>query len=438
MKKKLFSFLKKNNAESSDNFSASSRFEGITEALSKYFSAEPEREKVLREENFDAAGDVYYATVCAWYKVLGRIFLVCFAVFSMISVTVNFKHITYDNFFFLIKDFSAAVDTENVNYETLSYDASSDQSFCLYRGGLAVVSRSNVSAFTATGRRTLNSNDTYSKPYAVSSDKYLLVYDMGDGNMSIYNSFAKVYSEKLGYPITAASFSDEGGFAILTRSEKYESEIIVYSKDFEKLANYKKGSFAVDISINTDATRLGAIYCDTDNGIISTKVLFYDLKENKKLYEYSYTGEFPLSCCFLDGGGFAAVTDGAVRIFDKALLEKSESDGYSSGMVSAVWCDSDYAAVSVNDGISGDKNKLLVFDKKGKLIYNDTVWSYVEQLAVFGGYAFIKNPDGVIRIDLSDSSYEQLDSQDGRMLIYDKKTALICADAKAVYLKFKD
>ncbi len=437
MKKDLFSFLRKNkgkeNADKTD-----SRFEGISNVISKYFSAEPEKEKVLREENFDAAGDVYYATVCAWYKVLQRVFLALLAVFSIVSVTVNFRHITYDNFFFLIKDFSAAVDTESVNYETLSYDASSDQSFCLYRGGLAVVSRSNVSAFTATGRRTLNNNDAYSKPFAVSSDKYLLVYDMGDGNMSIYNSFAKVYSEKLDYPVTAADFSEEGSFAILTRSEKYESEIIVYDKDFEKLVNYKKGSFAVDLSLSDDASKLGAVYCDSDNGIISTKVLFYDLEKHEKLYEYTYTGEFPLSCSFLDGGGFAVVTDGAVRIFDKAFTEKGESESYSLGTVSAVWCEGDYAAVSVNDGISGDKNKLIVFDKKGNLIYNDTIHSYVEQLALSSGYAFIKNADGVRRIDLRDSTYEQQDSQDGKMLIYDGKTALVCAEAKAVYLKFKD
>ena len=94
--------------------------------------------------------------------------------------------------------------------------------------------------------------------------------------------------------------------------------------------------------------------------------------------------------------------------------------------------------MSVNDGISGDRNTLLVFDKKGKLIYNDTVLSYVEQLSLSSGYAFIKNAEGVMRVDLSDSKYEQLESQDGKMLIYDGKTALVCAEAKAVYLKFKD
>ena len=393
---------------------------------------------MLRYEDFDAAGDTYYATVSAWYKVLQRIFLVCLAVFAVISVTVNFKHITYDNVFYLIKDFNTAVDTENVRYETLSYDASADQSFALYRGGLAVVSRSNVSAFTATGRRTLNSNSAYSKPFAVSSDKYLLVYDIGDGNMAIYNSFAKVYTEKLDYPISDACFSKEGSFALLTRSEEYESEIIVYNKDFKKLINYRKGSFAVDIALSPDGEKLGALYVDTDNGIVCTKLVFYDLRKQEKISEELYSGEFPLACSFLDGGGFAAITDGTVRMFNKLLDETEKNGNYLSGSVSAVWCDNDYAAVAFNNGIISDRNEVLVFDKNGELVYNDIIHSDISQLEVCDGYFFVKNANGVVRTNVEDGMEERLDSQDGKMLVYDGATVLVCAEAKAVYLNFED
>ena len=420
------------------NILDSEKVDKLFGTISRYFTTEPEKERVLRYEDFDAAGDPYYATVSAWYKVLQRVFLVCLAVFSVVSVTVNFKHITYDNIFYLVKDFGTAVDTENVRYETLSYDASVNQNFALYRGGLAVVSRSNVSAFTATGRRTLNNNESYSNPYAVSSDKYLLIYDMGDGNLSIYNSFAKVYSEKLDYPITSACFSKEGSFAVLTRSEKYESEIIVYDKNFRKLINYRKGSFAIDISLSDDGERLGAVYCDTDNGIVCTKVMFYDLHKQEKISEYSYVGEFPLSCSFLSGGGFAAITDGSIKIFDRSLKEKVESDGYASGEVSAAFSDYEYAAVAFNDGVLSDKNEIFVFDKKGELVYNGIIHSDVTQLQVADGCIFIKNVLGAGRIKIKKGEYEELPCQDGKMLVYDGSTVLVCAEAKAVYLKFED
>ena len=122
MKNKIFSFLKKDKNRSAEQ-DADSRFVNFSYVVSKYFTTEPEKEKVLRYEDFDAAGDTYYASVSARYKVLQRIFLLCLAIFTVVSVTVNFKYITYDNLFYLVKDFNTAVDTESVRYETLSYDA---------------------------------------------------------------------------------------------------------------------------------------------------------------------------------------------------------------------------------------------------------------------------------------------------------------------------
>ena len=426
------------NTDASDEQNGSQPLKKISKNILRYFSTEPEKEKVLRFEDFDAAGDEYYATVSAWYKVLARVFLVGLVFFTVISVAVNFRYITYDNFFYLIKDFNTAVDTENVNYETLSYDASSEQSFALYRGGLAVASRSNISAFTATGRRTLNANDAYSKPFVKASDKYMVVYDMGDGNFSVYNSFAKIYSEKLEYPVTDAYMADNGTLAILTRSAEYESEVIIYDDNFDRVATYKKGSFAFGMSLDDDGERLGVIYADTSGGVICAQVVFYDLKEHKKISEHSFEGEFPLACSFLDGGGFAAVTDSTVRIFDKRLNEKTVSEGFAAERVSAVYADGAYCAVTFNNGIITDENKIFVFDKKGELVYNNIIASDVGQLAVCDGSVFIKNSDGVLRIEMKGGEQEQLSCQDGRMLVYDGKTALVCAQAKAVYLKFEE
>ncbi len=438
LKKNIFGFFNRGRSENNSESTENNSLHRFSQTLKGYFSTEPEKEKVLNYKDFDAAGDTYYAGISAWYKIFQRVFFVGFIVFSLASVLFNFKHITYDNFFYLVKDFNTAVDTENVNYETLSYDASTDQSFTLYRGGLAVVSRSKVSAFTATGRRTLNSNVAYSKPFVISSDKYLLVYDMGDSTFSVYNSFVKVYSEKLDYPITGACFSDSGRFAILTRSAEYDSEIIVYSEDFDRVAKYSRSAYAIDISLDKDGERLGAVYVETKNGIVDTKVVFYDVKEHKKLVEYSYSGEFPLSCSFLDGGGFAAITDGSVKIFGRALDEKRTSQSYTSAEVSASFADGSYIAVAFNNGIITDQNEIIVFDKKGELVYNKTILSAVEQLALCDGYVFAKSSTGVLRLRMKDSSQQHLVCQDGTMLVYDKATALVCAQSKAVYLKFDD
>ncbi len=410
----------------------------IAKKVSSFFSTEPEREKVLRHEDFDAAGDTYYASVAARYKILQRVLWVAFAVFSIVTVVFNFRYITYDNFFYLIKDFNVAAQSSEMTYETLSYDAATDQSFTLYRGGLAVSSRSKVSAFTATGRRTLGINSSYSKPFSVASEKYLLVYDTGGDSFSIYNSFAKVYTEKLGYPVTDACFSSSGHFAVITRSAEYESHVIVYDEDFRRLCAFDRRNYAVDVSIDENGERVAVLYVDTDSGVAKTVIAFYDLASYEKIDEFEYSGEFPLEGTFFSGGAFGAVTTGTVHIFDRSLIESEAADSYASKRVSAVFCNENFSVVAFNDGVITDMNEIMVFNKNGNLVYNDIVLSDVEQIAASGDYVFVKNSEGVLRVSMKKFEEKQLQCQDGHMLIYDDSTALVCADSKAVYLKFDD
>jgi len=436
VKKNLFDSLrekaaKRKEARDRDSFD----FEKIGKRLSRYFDAEPEKEKVLRNEDFDAVGDTYYATVSARYKVGQRISLALLIIFMLLAVMFNIRSITFDNLFYLIKDLDAAADVGGMNYESLSYDAASDQSFHLYRGGLAVVSRTNVSSFTSTGRRTLNMSADYSNPVAASDDKYLYVYDMGDSGFDIYNSFAKIHSEKTEYPVYDIAFAENGSFVTLSRSSQFLSVLTVYDTDFDWVA-YKKDLYAIDVSIDKNGERLGAVYVGTDNGIVSTHVVFYDLRKKEKISETVYSGEFPLGCTFLDGGGFVSVSNGSVVVYDRKLNEKYVSDNYGNGAVSGIFCDGEYAAVSVNDGIMVDINDVMVFDKNGDLVYKETLDSSVHEIAVCDGYLFVKNSDGVMRVGLRNGAREQLPSGDGKMFVYDSSTVIVCLSSKAVYLNF--
>ena len=437
MKKGLFERLREKAAKRREAHEKSS-FDphNIGKRLSRYFDAEPETQRVLRNEDFDAVGDTYYATVSARYKVGQRISLALLVIFMLLAVMFNIKSITFDNLFYLVKDLGAAADVGDMKYESLSYDAASDQSFGLYRGGLSVVSRTNVSSFTSTGRRTLNTSADYSNPVAASDGKYLFVYDMGDSGFDVYNSFAKVYSENTDYPISDIAFSEKGTFATLSRSEEFLSVITVYDGDFKKLAAYKKDLYAIDVAIDKNGERLSAVYVGTDDGIVCTHVVFYDLKKQTKIDELVYRGEFPLGCAFLDGGGFVSVSDSSVVVYNRNLKEKYVSESYGDGAVSGIFSDGEYLAVAVNDGVMVDVNDVMVFGKNGDLVYSETLPSSVRELAVRDGYLFIKNSDGVMRVGLKNGATEQMASGDGRMLVYDSSTVIVCLASKAVYLDF--
>ena len=179
----------------------------VFDKVGGFFDPEPQKERVLSREDFKGAGDVYFASVSAFYKIFERILWVLLILFLVFSLTTNYKEITFNNFFYLLKDFSSAVDSETSNYQILSYDSDKRQKFALFRGGIVSASPSSVSVFTTSGRRSLRNNNDYYSPNLVACDKYVIVYDSASSSFSVYNSFSKVYNQKLDDPITDAAFA---------------------------------------------------------------------------------------------------------------------------------------------------------------------------------------------------------------------------------------
>ena len=405
-----------------------------------FFSTEPQKEKVLRHEDFNAAGDVYYAHVSAAYKVAQRILWLVFVVFMVFSVLTNYREITYDNFFYLIKDFSGAVDSDGSRYETLSYESDSRQNFALYRGGGATVSPSRMSVFTSTGRRTLNTTVSYSSPYMVSSNRYILVYDTSGTTFALYNSFAKIHTETLDYPVTDACLAEDGSFAIVTRSADSRSVIILYDRDFEREIEIRADYHVFDIALDRDRNLLSVLSFDAGDGTGRTTLSVWDLNEKQreenfedKLSETQWDGEFPLACGFLEGRQFAVLTNRHVRILDDAFAQEEISDDYFGGNITGYSLNEQGAAVAVP---VASQNRIFAFDKSGDLLYNGTVEFNVSDIGVYDSYLFLQTEDGITRLDTQRETTEHLTSGDGVMMIYNDRTAMVCGESKAEYLMF--
>ena len=62
--------------------------------------------------------------------------------------------------------------------------------------------------------------------------------------------------------------------------------------------------------------------------------------------------------------------------------------------------------------------------------------SSAEGIGVFGKYIFLKSTRGVLRLDTDKGETESFDCQNGKLMVYDDKTAIICGESSAVYVKF--
>ena len=403
--------------------------------IGDFFNPEPQMERVLRHEDFNGAGDTYYANVSALYKVAERLLWLILVVFMVISLVTNYKEITYDNFFYLLKDFSTAADSEVPSYQVLSYDSDSRQTFALYRGGLVSASPSAVSVFTAGGRRTLKSNTEYYSPNIVCSDRYVLVYDSASAAFSVYNSFSKVYNERLESPITDACFGSDGSFAVATKNEDSQSVIYLYGKDIKLRGDISESKYIFDMAIGENGERFCTLTYQAGNGKGMTTLNLYSIKSSEssgKLESIDIDGEFPIGCAYLDNGRIAVLTNLAIRIYDKDLDEREKHTFYGSN-IRAFKTSADGISVVVS---SDAEKKIIAYDEKGEFDYEDDLGENVSAIEQCDGYLFLRTASGVIRIDMDNNEREFLPSESGKMLIYGNDTAMVCGEAKAEYLVF--
>ena len=400
-----------------------------------YFNPEPQKEKVLRQEDFSAAGDVYYASVSAFYKIAERLLWLVLAVFLAFSIITNYKEITFDNFFYLLKDFTSASESEVSNYQVLSYDSDSRQTFALYRGGLVSASPSAVSVFTSGGRRTLKSNTEYYSPNIICSEKYVLVYDTAGSAFSIYNSFSKIYSERFDSPITDACFAANGSFAVATKNDDGKSVIYLYGKNLKRRGDISDSKYVFNMALSDDGNRFCKLSYDAGSGNGLTTLTLYDISSEanaSRTGTVELSGEFPIGCAFIDSNKIALLTNLSVRIYDKNCKLKSTENFYGSKIRAFDVSEEGIALVLNSDA----QKKVIAFDKKGDMVYNSPIVENISSVKQKGGYLFLKNANGVIRVEIKNGDSEMLTCENGKMLIYSEDTAVVCGTARAEYLVF--
>jgi len=86
-----------------------------------------------------------------------------------------------------------------------------------------------------------------------------------------------------------------------------------------------------------------------------------------------------------------------------------------------------------------EKNIIIIFDKSGKIVYNDVTPQSINSIAYREGSLFYTDYSGVSRLDLASG---QLDFEeyatDGKVLLpVNAKEVLLCSPQKAVYITFR-
>ncbi|MBQ8310577.1 MAG: hypothetical protein IJX80_06170 [Clostridia bacterium] len=351
----------------------------------------------------------------------------------------NTNLITYQNFYYFFKDLGATAEAVDIfDSDSVSYPTDGEQSFTLYRKGLAVAGNSSVTVFSATGRQIVSASINYQNPVAVGAGKYLLVYELGGTEYSLYNSNIQIHSGETEYVISSAAVSDSGMYALVSASSTHTSVVSLYSSRFSLLNKYNLNDYVMDIDINAKGDRLGILCTSSVGGSFSTRLLTAQPGKGELRAETVITDALGLSCAFTASGKIAVLcSDGVYFLSDTGKTETSYAfDGFSPMLTEL---GTDGVAVTLKKNTVSEKNIVIIFDKNGKMVYNESVTGNLDQLSRAGDSVFWTTEDGIWRLNLKNKTLQMIGCiTDQRVILaVSEDEVLSCSPQKASYIVFQ-
>lgn len=380
----------------------------------------------------------YYATVAYRYKFakyVAIVLLVVFVIFSMI----NYKDsITYSNFVFLVKDINTVFESDgmlNVR-KNINYNSDKNQVFTMYRNGLALAGASNIYVYNSAGKQTLSAQIHYSLPRFSVSEKYILLYDLGGKGYSLFNSFAKIHSEELEYPISKAEISDSGVYAVVSSDREYLSSVSVYDKNFECIEKHRKDKYVVDIALDDTGEGLLVAAFESEAGEYYTEISATRIGTGEEYLKLKKNGYFPISVDYTADGGFVLLCDSSLFFFDASGNEISSYDFDGLSLSRADFSEG-ISALTLSENTAEKSNYLLIFDAYGEKIYDQFVSGKINSVLCYGKFVYLIFDTEIKRVSVENESTYTTNISAGvkDVKIINEKTALLCYGSYTQYVE---
>lgn len=402
----------------------------ILKLLQKRVSDGPKEAKVkLSGEDF-AAQNPYYAAIARGYHLAQLTLFGILTGFIILSMLIRSDDITYENFFYLFKDIHAAVDSADVSFTTLVYNADETQDYATYRGGLAVAGESGLTVFSATGRQTMVQTLNMTTPHLLTSSRCILVYEQGGNEFSLYNSFARITAGKTDAPISCAAISDSGWFALASQSGT-SSKIAVYDKHSDLKTEHFKNGFIASLALNASGDLLAIVTTDVTNGTYQTKLQLYRPGTDQMIQEWSFSEFFPLSCSFVDDKTLYLTATDRMLVLHKngECLVDSAYDTY----IDRVFYSKDGYALLFSD------MTLAIYRKDGSLIGERADAKDIRSVLIGKEFVYMMTEYTIIsyEIDTGKGTQKIYDFPMQKLLWYSEEELLLCSRSTARYVRIQ-
>ncbi|MBE6547396.1 MAG: hypothetical protein E7667_00760 [Ruminococcaceae bacterium] len=402
-------------------------------------NSSPVKTKIAKERALIKArcgSDEGYANYAIKLRLLCLIICVMLILTASLGLIFSAGRLGVDDIYYMAKDIGYMNSYSEGGADTLNYTKTqTNADFALYKRGLAVASNSEIKLFNATGRVTLTSGDIYSTPVIATSNKYVMVYDLGAGRFSVYNSFKKLHSFTYDGSIAYASMSNDGAFAVVEKSQDYNSVVHIYDNDCKEINTYSCNEYVIAAEMSDNGKFVAVVAATANNGSMITEITF--LKQNKdEIYaQITVNGITPYMCKFISDRRVAVFCSDRVRIYS-VKGEMISEFMYPESKLSYISYTDGAVSLMFEDDLLNEKNTLVVINKKGKVIHNGGISGAYTDMQMHGENVFLLTNNGIIKYNYKTkiSVFKEIKDSYGQLLVCDKNRVLLCTDSRGIYI----
>lgn len=142
-------------------------------------------------------------------------------------------------------------------------------------GSLAVADDTHFFVYNADGKPVYTEQHTFANPVITVGNKRALLYDLGGKSFSLYSKYKNVYSKTADDPILIARVGSNDTAAVVTKSDKYPSALMVYDSSGKNIFNYRSVSRIIDVTFNADSSGCYITTIGVSDGLMVSKILYY-------------------------------------------------------------------------------------------------------------------------------------------------------------------
>ena len=309
--------------------------------------------------------------------------------------------------------------------------------------------------YSPDGGRLLDIEEEFATPRALTSRKYLLVYDHGGSKLTVTNAYAELFSEsfqnmprynskgeeigEVDLQILGASLADSGHFAVITTSNRANqlSLVWLYDNNFNLIQCFGRGSDTLGVALSPNGSRVAILGADAQSGEPLTKVDVFSLGATKPDESLALQGEVPLSISFVTNQSIALLTNKTLYFLNNRL-EIKESVSLEGRAIVGFAANGEGVALALEENALTATKRLMSFTTDGKELLNTAFVGEIGAMSLYDRTLFLLSDRSVVRFVGDSDEAERLEISAGAYDIFavSARGVRVVYPAKADYLKF--